>query len=897
MLGCLLAYASVSNGQTDYVWKQIGDLSTTMHFAYFFDATHGVVAGLNAIWVYKNGLWDSPSSIPLGEVSFFTSVNELQPGVLYATSGDTDVWVSRDSGTTWQNTSTPGAFALDAYFTKDGVLHTTYAGTFVRLDSNICLLTNNNGAVPSYSTNGGATWTPSATGYNIGGLCAYADTCRHMFYATSKDSTAFYSDDSGRTWHPTGPKLSEDILNGADGSVYHQDTSGVWCSVDAGTSWRFLGGPKATSGDYSMCGFGIEGKWIVAMTGGQVWLYAHVDSLQPVDPITRVDTTENCPISRIPVTVRAFTRPFQITMRISTVGPQTVSPRDTSFTIQPGAPITLWYTVSPTISQRSTYVTLDTRATDGCRSFEWIDTFTIVTVPLPIATPDLQMQNCVLSDIPLNIHSQNPLRMYVAISADSGWSVQPADTTIHLAANTEGSILLKPDAPSLPIGTLIHIHASDTVACTIYVWDTAFTVSIVPVPIPWTWVDSVAINACDSVRIPITLDLASCDSLSMDSLSVSPSNGLLNFESNPNLGRGKIDTLWLVYAPHGRNDSTHYQLIVRSHFVPEGTPLDTIRRFLAVSSGSPDPSASAPKLFALNTCDEAPLTLFVKAPGCENVRIDSIRFSDAGLMMSGGPAAADTVFGGETDTVRYTVEALYPGDRILSIYYYLYRLSNQETFDTAISITLDAPGAEAEPMISTEPRLNLSNCSISTVPIVFHAPCDSITITSCNLTVPNGLNYTSNLTFPLKLGAEATDSLLLSFPTQGLNQMVTILAEIKGTYGGSTTTFDTTAQTLITFACAGVAPEVQPGEPMVLTGIQATSDQLQFAITKDDETITGCQAEIVSILGDMVAQRTFSLPSTANALSWNLNGLPSGTYYLRIVSGKNRIMARFVLMK
>jgi hypothetical protein len=299
----------------------------------------------------------------------------------------------------------------------------------------------------------------------------------------------------------------------------------------------------------------------------------------------------------------------------------------------------------------------------------------------------------------------------------------------------------------------------------------------------------------------------------------------------------------------------------------------------------------------VNTCDQAPLSIFVKAAGCENVRIDSIQFSEAGLILSGGPTTADTVLGGETDTLRYTVEALYPGDRILHIYCYLYRLANQEIFDTTISITLDVPGAEAQPLISTPAKLDLSNCSISAVPIVLHAPCDSMTISSCNLTIPNGLTYTSNLTFPLKLDAEATDSLLLSFPPQGLNQTATILAEIKGVYGGSTTTFDTTAQTQITFACAGVAPEVQSGEPLVLTEMQATSDQLQFAITNDDETITGCQAEIVSILGDIVAQRTFPLTSTQNELSWNLNGLPSGEYYLRLVSGENRIMARFVLVK
>ena len=231
VLGCLLAYATVSNAQVNITWKQLGEsLPTVMRCAYFFDTTHGVVAGVGAIWVFKNGLWTSPTSVPSGTPDYFKSINELKPGVLYATSEDTDVWVSNDSGMTWQNTSTRGAFAATAYFTKDGVLHDSTAGTFARLDSNICVLTNDNGNAPSYSTDGGETWKKSSTSYVIGGLGVYADTCRKMFFASAKDSaTAFYSLDSGRTWHPTGPYLDEDIMNGADGAVYHQDYSGVWC--------------------------------------------------------------------------------------------------------------------------------------------------------------------------------------------------------------------------------------------------------------------------------------------------------------------------------------------------------------------------------------------------------------------------------------------------------------------------------------------------------------------------------------------------------------------------------------------------------------------------------------------------------------------------------------------
>ena len=633
------------------------------------------------------------------------------------------------------------------------------------------------------------------------------------------------------------------------------------------------------------------------MTSGQVWMYSAVDELRPADPITRRDTSENCPITRIPVIVRPFTRPYQITMTMNYYGPQSLSPVDTSFTIQLGVPVTVWYTVSPTIAGRPTFGYIYTTATDGCRIFAWTDTFTIVTVPLPIATPNVQMQNCNITQIPLKINSTNPLRMYVTISADSGWSVSPTDTSINLIADLQGTLTLTPTAPSLPIGTLIHLTAWDTVACTIYKWDTVFTVSIVPVPVAWKSRDT-AINACDSLRIPLAFDLASCDSISIDTFTITPSDNLLNYESNPKLTRGTKDTLWLTYAPHGKNASQKYSLGIRSHFVPENIPLDTTLSLHVGSSGSPDPRVSAPASFSLNSCDETSYPVYIKAAGCEDIRVDSIQFSGNEVVASGGPATADTILGGITDTLHYTIEALSPGNRQFHIYYYLYRLANQEEFDTAILTTLNVPGTEAQPLISTEPKFDLSNCTTSIVPFLLNTPCDSMIVTSCNFTIPNGLNYTSNLTFPLKLGAGTSDSLLISFPPQGLNQTVTIFAEIKGTYAGTSATFDTAAETKVTFACANSVTTAGPGgSPIALSRLQATSDQLQFAITKNDENITGCQAEIVSILGDIVAQQTFPLPSTQNLLTWDLNALPSGEYYLRLASGDNHITGRFVLIK
>ncbi len=903
-LVCLLSYAGIGQAQ---VWKLLGTQPTAMYCAYFYDTTHGVVAGVGSIWVWKNGYWNTATT-PSDNPSYFTSIRELKPGVLYATSGASYIWVSTDSGATWKNSTTAGNFAYDSYLAQDSV-HAARAGTFARLDSNICIETNLNGQVPSYSTDGGKTWkTP--TGYSsIGGLDSYADTCRKMFFASSRplptNSPSYYSLDSGRSWKACGPNLSEDILNGSDGTVCRQDTSGVWVSLDAGTSWQFLGGPKATGGERGIFGFGPKGKYIVAMSGGEIWLFTHADTVRPADPITRGDTLESCPVSRVPVTVRAFTRPFQINMQPFTLGPQSLAPSDTTFEIQPGAPITVWYRVSPTQAQQPTFVDLYTTASDGCSQFQWLDTFTLVTVPLPMKTPNVKLQNCEIPRIPLAIYSQNQaLRMFVSISADSGWSVTPTDTSINLGSGLHDTLWLNPTAPSLPIGTLVHLQAYDTVACTIYSWDTAFTISIVPEPLQWSWVDSMAINACDSVKIPIAFGLAPCDSLSLDSLTVTPPDGRVTFETTPaqHLERGATDTLWLRFAPNGKDyaDPMTYGLNIFSHFVPENIPFDTMLSFHAFAFGSTHPRVSAPSALPLTSCVPVTVPVYIKAAGCENIRIDSIGFNNPGVIVSGGLAKPDTIFEGSTDTVRFTVEPIYPSieARPLDFYCFIDRFGDLTSLDTMITIALNVSGENTQPLVTEAPKFSLSNCSTATIPVILHAPCDSAIISTCDVTATNGVNFTTNLSFPRTLMMGESDTLLISFPPQGLNLTAQVYAHIHGAYGGALTTFDTTPQTQVTFACAdGVTSGNEGTAPLILSDLKTSEDQLLIGLTKNDPNIVGCQAEIVSVLGDVLEKRSFPLSSSQNQLTWDVSSLASGEYYLRIMSGYAFISSRFVLIK
>ena len=893
----LIACVIISSQSSAQNWKQLGGtLGEDMHCLYFFDTSVGVVADGTTIWQWKNHIWNQ-AKLPIDNPYYFNAIRELKPGILYATSGATYVWVSTDSGASWGETTTKSNFAKDCYFRHDSLL-TVIPGTFARVDSNICIVANDNGVVPSYSSDGGITWH-TGTGTNLGGYCVYGDTCRKMFYASGKTGTVGYSTDSGRSWHINGPPVTEDILNGADGAVYHQDTNtGVWCSQDAGTTWQPLKGPLSTGGDRcSIFGFGPRGKYVVAIHGGAVYLYSHVDLDTPTSPITRPDTLESCPISRIPIFVRPFTRPFQIRIQIIGSGEQSLAPTDTTFEIYPGPTQTLWYNVSPTIAQHRTFYSIFTTAYDGCHALNWEDTFSILTVPIPIKTPDIKVTNCSLSKIPIAIQAPaGGLHTRITFTADSGWSVSPSFIQLKLNPNVDSTIYLTPTAPSLPIGTLIHLVASDTVACTIYVWDTAFHVSIVPVPVHYSVVDSIGTKACVPLRVPIAFSLASCDSLAIDTLIVNPADSILTFDSltQNSLARGQNDTLWMHFSPQGKEERTNYQLSIQSHFVPENILVDTLILVKAVSTGSPTPHVSAPSSVSVTACEQGSISVSVTAAGCEPIRVDSFQILQGGLTASTGITLPDTVAPQVPAKIPVDIETFSPGTTQLHIYCWLFRINDGIPYDTTIIVSIQSSGAGSQSLISSTPKLDLSNCTNSIVPFLLHAPCDSIVITSCDLTVDNSLHYTSNLTFPLTLGAGLDDTLALTFPPQGANLTTTMLVHIKGAYKGTNSFFDTTAQTQVTFACQGVDEQGNPS--ISLTSVQSGTGSLRIDL-RNGENPLELRAEIFDILGHDLGKKEFHVPSGTSELEWNIGDLPTGTYYLRLSAGDYRSTSRFAISR
>src|SRR2546430_17589330 len=114
LLSIILFIASVGTAQT---WRKMIQFPTAMYSAYFWDVNHGVVGGLGAIWHYNNGSWTTPAQPAEGPGAFRT-LDLLGSNALYAGSGDSSVWVSTDSGASWQATSMKVPFPMGVYMTK-----------------------------------------------------------------------------------------------------------------------------------------------------------------------------------------------------------------------------------------------------------------------------------------------------------------------------------------------------------------------------------------------------------------------------------------------------------------------------------------------------------------------------------------------------------------------------------------------------------------------------------------------------------------------------------------------------------------------------------------------------------------------------------------------------------
>jgi hypothetical protein len=181
---------------------------------------------------------------------------------------------------------------------------------------------------------------------------------------------------------------------------------------------------------------------------------------------------------------------------------------------------------------------------------------------------------------------------------------------------------------------------------------------------------------------------------------------------------------------------------------------------------------------------------------------------------------------------------------------------------------------------------------------VVHAPCDSASINSVTISDDQGIsNYTTNVTAPFLIAANTSDSILITFPPQSLNVTATVRAEIKGSYTGTSSKFDTTAQTKVTFACADAVPDNAQATQLTISDIHSNNGMLSFEIASSNSSVGEGSVQLLSVLGTVVATKRLERNANQTPVTWAIGDVPSGAYYLRVEEGSDRATARFMLVR
>jgi hypothetical protein len=199
----------------------------------------------NAQWQQTNGpFYSHISSIAVSGTNIFAGPNT---GVVY---------LSADTGKTWNATNMPITFSMDVddsaiytvidnllYVSKDtGATYTTIStglpdGCNAYLvdvtGDNIFVHTENNGTV--LSQDDGASWTPVSLGYNVSSFMQYGDS---IFAGTG--SGVQISADSGMTWSIIGleEKNVTSLLTNGTWILAGTSANGIYMSDDKGATWK-----------------------------------------------------------------------------------------------------------------------------------------------------------------------------------------------------------------------------------------------------------------------------------------------------------------------------------------------------------------------------------------------------------------------------------------------------------------------------------------------------------------------------------------------------------------------------------------------------------------------------------------------------------------------------------
>ncbi len=533
-------------------WTKLGTLPFNVRCGYFWDFYHGVVAGEYGMYWYNNGTW-TKSKYPESP-GLFTAVRQLSPGKLYATQGATQVWVSVDSGKSWDTTgvhagqwwfnvypdsgqywryadfytwtasATPPppnqkyavfAGAQDVYMTSDGKIKTVpgrlftiqvpaedrslqiHGGSFAQLDQNHLVISYRDTGtvikdtgVPYYSKDGGLTWNRSKGMNEMGGFGCFADTCQHIYFTAAENGSAYFSADSGVTWQLCGSQL--------DGGAGDMDV------LDGANGTLYK--QTVSAGVFQSVDGGASWQWIARSPKGIV------------------EDTHILPVGSYGSEMVVFSGH------------------------------NVWYVTGANFNSRPAS---------------------------PISVADSTLHECYpTAAVPVLIRPTGIRhKMHFLTEGDSTHLLLPNDTTILTPAHDSIVFLFHITPPDVHGATSLRIHSHIGDNCFPLDWDTTFVDTIASSAFAISAPSTTSLLACDSAKLPIAIYSSLCDSFALTSIQIlgdSEHRISLSPVSRHPLAPGEMDTVWLKYIPHGVPDDRMYSVRLSGTLAPSNIPIDTV---------------------------------------------------------------------------------------------------------------------------------------------------------------------------------------------------------------------------------------------------------------------------------------------------------------------------------
>ncbi|MFI5202674.1 MAG: WD40/YVTN/BNR-like repeat-containing protein, partial [Candidatus Kapaibacterium sp.] len=422
LAGCLVCFAAAHAQRA----KQIGNFpGTNLRCAYFWDVEHGVVAGDYHIFYYRSGAWKESTYPELPGV--FRSLRLLDGKNLYAASGSTCVWESTDSGATWQKTTATLVNADDIYLDPTGVIrgmNITGVGmmqgtSFATTNGMNCVAARDDAGSIAFSSDGGVSWADSRTKFT-NGYCCVADSCSGNFYTITDELKyeVLESTNGGQDWfliHDFGNGATDILAGGNFGVLYAQGGTDVFGALIGPGSLKQAGGygwgglgirqPAGGVGDRRMFSFGQYDNYLVAMYGGEVWLWSSAPQTSPgYDPLVVKNVLiQDCTIpTRDTVDLSWPYLADTVTVWSDDDGRATITP-DTIKITSATKPIIFHLSIPP--GQKRTTFGLHASTYFECQNIQWDTSISILISPLPkISMMDsIALLTCSDTTVPISI--------------------------------------------------------------------------------------------------------------------------------------------------------------------------------------------------------------------------------------------------------------------------------------------------------------------------------------------------------------------------------------------------------------------------------------------------------------------------------------------------------------